>query len=315
MRILITGAAGFIGTNMTKRLLEEGHSVTGTDNLYCSSERNYKQFLPNPNYTFIKHDIRDSLEDLFREPFDQIFNFACPASPPNYQRDPLYTLDTCTNGLVNVLELATKMHAKVLQASTSEIYGDPLEHPQKESYRGNVNIFGVRACYDEGKRVGETFCFNYNKSKNTRIKVIRIFNTYGPFMDPGDGRVISNMVMQGLRGGDITVFGDGNQTRSFQYIDDLIEGIIRVMATEDDFIGPINLGNPSEFTIKEFAELILEMTGNKSKIVRKDLPLDDPKKRKPDISLAKEKLDWEPKIELKNGLEKTIEYFRNLENL
>lgn len=312
MKILITGSTGFIGTNLTKRMLDEGYVVTGVDNLYCSSESNYKQFLDNPNYKFIRHDIRDSFNNLFSVSFDLIFNLACPASPPNYQRDPLYTLDTCINGLKNVLELATKMNAKVIQASTSEIYGDPLEHPQKESYRGNVNTIGIRSCYDEGKRVGETYCFDYCRVKSTKIKVGRIFNTYGPFMDTHDGRVVSNMIVQGLKGEDITVYGDGNQTRSFQYIDDLIDGFVKIAETDENFIGPVNLGNPDEFTIKEFAKLVLKMTGNKSKIVFKELPSDDPLKRKPDISLAKEKLGWEPKIKLEEGLEKTIAYFKKV---
>lgn len=308
--ILITGAAGFIGTNLTKRLLNEGHRVIAVDNFFCSSRRNAQQFMQDPNYTFIEHDIRFPLQ--IEDNLDEIYNLACPASPPNYQKDPLFTLDTSVEGIKNILSLAKEKNAKILQASTSEIYGNPLIHPQKESYWGNVNTVGIRSCYDEGKRISETYCIEHNRAFGTKVKIIRIFNTYGPFMDPNDGRVVSNFINQALKGENITIYGDGSQTRSFQYIDDLLEGIIRVMATEDSFLGPINLGNPDEFTIKELAELVIAKINPNLNVIYQPLPSDDPLQRKPDISLAKEKLNWEPRIKLNEGLEKTIEYFMAL---
>jgi UDP-glucuronate decarboxylase len=306
--ILITGASGFIGTNLTKRLLDEGNKVIAVDNFYCSSEINTNAFLSNPNYTFINHDIRRPLS--VEGHIDQIFNLACPASPPNYQKDPLFTLDTNVLGIKNMLDLAKEKNAKILQASTSEIYGNPLVHPQKETYWGNVNINGIRSCYDEGKRITETYCVEYNRMFQTKVKIIRIFNTYGPNMDPADGRVVSNFIMQALRGENITIYGDGSQTRSFQFVDDLVEGMVRVIETDDSFIGPVNLGNPVEFTIKELAELVIKKINPEISIIYHDLPQDDPLQRKPDITLAKEKLDWEPKVPLEEGLVETIEYFR-----
>lgn len=306
--ILITGAAGFIGTNLTKRLLEEGNKVIGLDNFFCSAKSNVELFKDNANYSFIEHDVRFPI--LIEDKVDEIYNLACPASPPNYQKDPLYTLDTSVLGIKNVLHFAKANDAKILQASTSEIYGNPYEHPQKESYWGNVNTIGIRSCYDEGKRISETYCMDYNRKYGTKIKLIRIFNTYGPYMDPKDGRVVSNFIMQALRNEDITIYGDGSQTRSFQYIDDLLNGMVKTMETEDEFIGPVNLGNPDEFTIKELAEFVIEKIKPTSKIIYKPLPQDDPLQRKPDNSLAKSKLDWEPKIKLNEGLIKTIEYFK-----
>lgn len=305
--ILITGGAGFVGSNLCKRLLEEGNHVICVDNLYTGRLVNIQALLDKPEFEFINHNIIDPLE---LNNIDEIYNLACPASPPHYQKSPTYTTKTCVLGMINMLDLATKNDAKIMQFSTSEVYGDPHVHPQVETYRGNVNPIGIRSCYDEGKRVAETLCFDYNREFGTRIKVIRIFNTYGPNMDPKDGRVVSNFIIQALKGEDITIYGDGSQTRSFCYVDDLIEGIVRMMATEDDFLGPVNLGNPGEFTVKELAEIVLEKIGGNSKLVYKDLPKDDPTQRKPDISVAKQHLKgWEPAIKLQEGLISTIEYF------
>ena len=311
---LITGGAGFIGTNLCKRLLNDGHKVICVDNLYTGQKRNIEPLMNNPNFKFINHNIIEPLN--IEEKIDEIYNLACPASPPHYQKDPIFTLQTNFMGISNMLELAKKNNCKILQASTSEVYGDPLEHPQKESYWGHVNCVGIRSCYDEGKRCAETLCFNYINEYKVDVKIIRIFNTYGPSMDKDDGRVVTNFINQALFDKDITIYGDGTQTRSFQFVDDLIEAMIRVMKTDNTFHGPINLGNPNEFTIKELAEITLELIkDSKSKIVYVELPQDDPCKRKPDISLAKEKLGWEPKIQLREGLKKTIDYFIELKEL
>jgi UDP-glucuronate decarboxylase len=310
--ILITGGAGFIGTNLTKRLLNEGNRVIAVDNFYSSSDRNILQFKDNSNYKFIEHDIRFPL--TVEENIDEIFNLACPASPPIYQRDPIFTLDTNVLGTKNMLEFARSKKAKLLHASTSEVYGNPLEHPQKESYWGNVNIIGIRSCYDEGKRISETYCYEYQRmyEADIDVKLIRIFNTYGPRMDPDDGRVVSNFIVQALKGQDITIYGDGSQTRSFQYIDDLIEGIMRTMATDKTFHGPVNLGNPDEFTIAQLATMVVEHINPSLKVIYQPLPQDDPLQRKPDISLAKSVLGWEPTISLSEGLKKTAEYFKTI---
>ncbi|MGN0328159.1 MAG: UDP-glucuronic acid decarboxylase family protein [Lachnospira sp.] len=307
-RILVTGGAGFVGANLCKRLLAEGNHVICVDNLYTGRMVNIEDMMKNPEFEFINHNI---IEPLDVDNLDEIYNLACPASPPHYQKSPTYTTKTCVFGIINMLELATKNNAKIMQFSTSEVYGDPFVHPQVETYRGNVNPIGIRSCYDEGKRVAETLCFDYNREFGTKIKVIRIFNTYGPMMDPKDGRVVSNLIIQALKGEDITLYGDGSQTRSFCYVDDLVEGIIRMMASRDDFLGPVNLGNPGEFTIKELGEIILEMIPTKSKMVYMDLPKDDPTQRRPDITVAKRELNgWEPKIPLREGLVPTIEYFK-----
>ena len=306
--IMITGGAGFVGSNLCKRLLDEGNHVLCVDNLYTGRLVNIQEMMDNLNFRFINHNI---IEPLDIDGLDEIYNLACPASPPHYQKSPTYTTKTCVLGMINMLELATKNNAKIMQFSTSEVYGDPHVHPQVETYRGNVNPIGIRSCYDEGKRVAESLCFDYNREFGTRIKVIRIFNTYGPNMDPEDGRVVSNFIIQALKGQDIMIYGDGSQTRSFCYVDDLVEGIIRMMATEDDFLGPVNLGNPGEFTIKELAEIVLDMIGGNSQIVYKDLPKDDPTQRKPDISVARQHLNrWEPEILLREGLKPTVEYFK-----
>lgn len=304
--VLVTGGAGFIGSHLCHRLLAEGDEVICLDNFYTGSRENIEDLVNNKNFSVITHDVQ--LPYSFY--VDEIYNLACPASPPHYQRDPIATFKTGILGAMNALDLATKWNAKILQASTSEVYGDALEHPQKESYWGNVNCDGIRACYDESKRGSETLCFDYYRQNKTRIKIIRIFNTYGPYMNPTDGRVVSNFIMQALRGDDITIYGDGKQTRSFCYVDDLIEGMVRVMNTSDDFTGPVNLGNPGEFTMLELAEKVVSLTGSKSKIVFEDLPKDDPKQRRPDISVAKNKLGWQPNIMLDEGLKKTIEYFK-----
>lgn len=309
-KILVTGGAGFVGSNLCKRLLlEPDNYVICVDNLYTGRLSNLEDIVSNPQFEFINHNIIQPLDI----PVDEIYNLACPASPPHYQRYPTYTTKTCILGMINMLELATKYHAKIMQFSTSEVYGDPIVHPQVESYRGNVNPIGIRSCYDEGKRCAETLCFDYNREFGTRIKVIRIFNTYGPLMDPSDGRVVSNLILQALKGEDVTLYGGGTQTRSFCYVDDLVEGIIRMMSSRDEFLGPVNLGNPSEFTIKELAEIILEMTDSKSKMIDCPLPSDDPLQRKPDISLAKKELNgWEPVVSLREGLIPTIKYFSEL---
>ena len=310
--ILITGSAGFIGTNLGKKLLALGNRILGVDNFYSSSPERLKIFADQKNFSFIKHDIRKPLK--IKEKIDEIYNLACPASPPIYQKDPLFTLETSVLGIRNVLELAQEKNAKILQASTSEVYGNPLEHPQKESYWGNVNPVGPRSCYDEGKRVAETFCYEYF-NKGVDVRVVRIFNTYGPFMNPADGRVVVNFIVQALKNEDLTIYGDGSQTRSFCYVDDLVEGMIKYMELKKRFFGPINLGNPEEFIIKKLAELVLKLIPeSKSKIVYKLLPKDDPEKRRLDILLAKKVLNWEPKMRLEEGLIKTIGYFKNFLN-
>lgn len=307
-RILVTGGAGFLGSHLCDRLIEAENEVICVDNLFTGSKDNINHLLSNPKFTFICHDITEPLGDIKVE---QIYNLACPASPPYYQYDPIKTAQTSVFGAMNMLELARKVRATILQASTSEVYGDPLVHPQPESYRGNVNTIGIRSCYDEGKRMAETLFFDYHRQHNIDIKVIRIFNTYGPRMDANDGRVVSNFIVQALKGEDITIYGDGKQTRSFCYVDDLIEGMIRMMNSKD-FTGPVNLGNPGEFTMLELAQKVLELTGSDSKLVYMPLPGDDPTQRKPVIDLAKEKLDWEPTIALKEGLKKTIAYFKSI---
>jgi len=304
-KILITGGAGFIGSHLCKELLNGENYVTCLDNFFTGSKNNIKQFLNNSKFKLLTQDIT---EEYFSE-VNEIYNLACPASPVAYQLNPINTTKTCVIGTINMLELAKKYNAKILQASTSEIYGNPKIHPQKETYFGNVNPIGIRSCYDEGKRCAETLMMDYHRIHNIDIKIIRIFNTYGPNMDINDGRVVSNFIVQALQNKNITIYGDGSQTRSFCYISDLIDGMIKMMNNENNFIGPVNLGNPNEKTILEFAELIIELTNSKSKIIYKPLPEDDPIKRKPDITTAKEKLNWEPKIDIKEGLTKTIEYF------
>lgn len=310
MTILITGAAGFIGTNLTKKLLTEGHSVIALDNFYASSRENIEQFIGNAKYEFLEHDVRFTFPK-FTKKIDWIFNLACPASPIHYQRDHIFTLDTNIQGAKNIVDVLREHDAILLHASTSEVYGDPLEHPQKESYFGNVNTMGTHACYKEGKRVAETFLINFFRKEKLKIKITRIFNTYGPYMDMKDGRVVSNFVVQALKGEGITIHGDGSQTRSFQYIDDLLEGMLKVMQTPDSFSGPINLGNPGEFTVKELAEKVVALSNSKSQLVYEELRDDDPKVRQPDIFLATRTLGWEPKIKLEEGLIRTIEFFRN----
>ena len=303
--ILVTGGAGFLGSHLCDRLINEGNKVICVDNLYTGSLNNIAHLMDEPNFLFKEHDV---IEPIDAE-IDQIYNLACPASPPHYQADPIKTAKTSVFGALNLLELARKCNARILQASTSEVYGDPQVHPQPESYRGYVNTIGIRSCYDEGKRMAETLFFDYHRQHNVDIRVMRIFNTYGPRMNPNDGRVVSNFIVQALKGEDITIYGDGTQTRSFCYVDDLIEGMYRFMNTED-FIGPVNIGNPGEFTMLELARKVIALTGSKSQLVYRPLPSDDPLQRKPVIELAKEKLDWEPTINLEEGLKKTIEYFR-----
>lgn len=307
-RIIVTGGAGFLGSHLCEKLLNEGNYVICVDNLYTGNEKNIAPFKSNKNFEFVKHDIINPLDIKC----DEIYNMACPASPVHYQKDPIYTFKTSVLGILNMLELARKYNAKILQASTSEVYGDPIEHPQKEIHWGNVNCNGIRSCYDEGKRSAETLIFDYNRMYKTKIKVVRIFNTYGPNMDKIDGRVVSNFIIQALANEDITVYGDGGQTRSFCYSSDLIDGIYKTMNSEDNFLGPVNLGNPVEYTILDFAKTILDYTKSKSKIIHKPLPQDDPTKRKPDITLAKTVLNWEPKVSLKEGIEKTTDYFKSL---
>ena len=308
MKILLTGAAGFLGSHLSERLVLEGHHVIGLDDLSTGSLKNLENLRNNSNFTFIEHDVREpiSLE------VDAILNFACPASPVHYQADPVRTIETNFLGIINLLHLARNTGAKILQASTSEVYGDPTESPQKETYWGNVNPIGIRSCYDEGKRAAETLCFDYKRQYGVDARVIRIFNTYGPNMAIGDGRVVSNFIVQALRGEDITIYGDGSQTRSFCYVTDLVDGIYRMLTHPELQNSPINLGNPHEFSMLELAKLVIEQTNSKSKIVFLDLPQDDPKQRKPDISLAKLVLNWEPSIELSAGVQKTINYFQSI---
>lgn len=307
-RILVTGGAGFIGNHLCRRLLSEGNYVICLDNFFTGLREHIADMLDNPNFELIEHDIIEPIDIKI----DQIYNLACPASPPHYQYDPIKTMKTSVLGILNMLELAKKYNATILQASTSEVYGNPLVHPQKETYWGNVNPIGIRSCYDEGKRAAETLMMDYHRQYGVDIRIIRIFNTYGPNMDPKDGRVVSNCIMQAIKGENITIYGDGSQTRSFCYVDDLVDGAIRMMNNDKNFIGPVNLGNPSERTVLNLAEIILEMTGSKSKISFMPLPSDDPVKRKPDITTAKQELDWEPQIDIIDGLKKTIKYFRSV---
>jgi len=307
-KILITGGAGFIGSHLCDRLLNDGHDVLCLDNYFTGVKDNIAHLMGNPRFEVMRHDVTFP---LYVE-VDEIYNLACPASPVHYQHDPVQTTKTSVHGAINLLGLAKRLRAKIFQASTSEVYGDPGVHPQHESYWGNTNPIGRRACYDEGKRCAETLFFDYWRQHGLRIKVARIFNTYGPRMHPNDGRVVSNFIVQALRGEDITIYGDGSQTRSFCYVDDLVEAFVRIMDTDDDFTGPVNIGNPGEFTILELAEKVIAGIGNDSKIVNLPLPNDDPARRRPDISLAKEKLDWEPTIALDQGLERTIAYFDKL---
>ncbi len=307
-RILVTGGAGFLGSHLCERLLHEGNEVICLDNYFTGSKQNVIHLLDNPYFELVRHDV---ISPYFAE-VDEIYNLACPASPVHYQYNPIKTVKTSVMGAINVLGMAKRLKCKVLQASTSEVYGDPNIHPQPESYWGNVNTIGIRSCYDEGKRCAETLFMDYHRQNNVRIKIIRIFNTYGPRMNPDDGRVVSNFIMQALRGEDITIYGSGQQTRSFQYVDDLIEGMIRLMATEDSVTGPVNIGNPNEFTMLELAEKVIELTNSKSKLVFKPLPQDDPQQRQPNIELAGKLLDWKPNVQLDEGLTKTIEYFKRM---
>jgi len=310
-RALVTGGAGFLGSHLCERLLDRGAHVICLDNLFTGRKQNIEHLLSNPRFEFMQHDVTNSIYVQA----DEIYNLACPASPVHYQLDPVHTTKTCVLGALNVLGLAKRLKARVLHASTSEVYGDPLVHPQVESYWGHVNPHGVRACYDEGKRCAETFFFDYHRQHNIPIKIVRIFNTYGPRMHPNDGRVVSNFIVQALRDAPITIYGDGSQTRAFCYVDDLIEGFIRFMHTPDTFTGPVNLGNPGEFTIKQLALRILELTGSNSELIFEPLPADDPQQRRPDISLAKSELSWEPNVQLDQGLVATISYFSKLLDL
>ena len=307
-RILVTGGAGFLGSHLCDRLLERGDEVVCADNLFTGSKRNIEHLHANPRFEFVRHDVTFP---LYLE-VDEIYNLACPASPVHYQHDPVQTTKTSVHGAINMLGLAKRLRCRIFQASTSEVYGDPSVHPQTEAYWGNVNPIGIRSCYDEGKRCAETLFFDYHRQHGLDIKVARIFNTYGPRMHPNDGRVVSNFIVQALQGNPITIFGEGQQTRSFCYVDDLIEGFLRFMDTEAGFPGPVNLGNPGEFTIRQLAEKVIELTGSKSQLEFKPLPSDDPLQRKPDISLAKTKLNWQPEIQLEAGLQKTIAYFEAL---
>lgn len=308
-RILITGGAGFIGSHLCERLLGEGNEVICLDNYFTGSKQNIVHLMDSHFFELVRHDVT---EPYYAE-IDEIYNLACPASPIHYQYNPIKTIKTSVMGAINMLGLAKRVKAKILQASTSEIYGDPQMHPQHETYWGNVNPIGPRSCYDEGKRCAETLFMDYHNQNNVAIKIVRIFNTYGPNMHPNDGRVVSNFIVQALQGNDVTIFGDGTQTRSFQYVDDLVEGMVRMMNSEDDFLGPVNIGNPHEFSMLELADTIIDITGSKSKIVYRPLPKDDPKQRQPDITLAKKELEnWEPNIQLREGLEKTVIYFDNL---
>ncbi len=307
-RILVTGGAGFIGSHLCKRLVKEGNDVICVDNLFTGSKDNISELMDNHHFEFLRHDVT---KELLVE-VDQIYNLACPASPVHYQYNPVKTMKTSVLGATNMLGLAKRIHARILQASTSEVYGNPIVHPQPEEYWGNVNPIGIRSCYDEGKRAAETLFFDYHRQNNVDIKVIRIFNTYGPNMNANDGRVVSNFIVQALKGEDITIYGDGTQTRSFCYVDDLVEGLVRMMNSRDGFTGPVNLGNPGEFTMLELAKKVLSLTNSQSKIVYQPLPQDDPTQRKPVIDLAKRELDWEPEIALDEGLKNTIAYFENI---
>jgi len=305
-RILVTGGAGFLGSHLCERLVAEGHDVLCLDNFFTGTKENIGHLLGKPNFELIRHDL---VAPIFLE-VDQIYNLACPASPIHYQYNPVKTTKTSVMGAINMLGMAKRVGAKILQASTSEIYGNPTVHPQKEDYWGNVNTIGPRSCYDEGKRCAETLFFDYHRQNRVNIRVVRIFNTYGPRMHPNDGRVVSNFIVQALTGEDLTLYGDGSQTRSFCYVDDMVEGVIRMMSGPDDFVGPVNLGNPGEFSIRELAETIIRLTGSQSAIVSRPLPQDDPLQRKPDIGLAQQRLNWQPTIQLAQGLEKTIDYFK-----
>jgi UDP-glucuronate decarboxylase len=309
-RVLVTGGAGFLGSHLCERLLDEGNDILCVDNFYSGTKDNVAHLMGNPHFELMRHDVTFP---LYVE-VDEIYNLACPASPVHYQWDPVQTTKTSVHGAINMLGLAKRTKAKILQASTSEVYGDPEVHPQKETYWGHVNTIGIRSCYDEGKRCAETLFFDYRRQHDLGIKVVRIFNTYGPRMHPNDGRVVSNFIVQALRGEDITIYGDGSQTRSFCFADDLIEGFVRMMATSHEVTGPFNMGNPVEFSIRELAETVLKMVGGPSKLVFKPLPQDDPKQRRPDITLARENLGWEPKVQLEQGLEKTVAYFRTFLN-
>src|SRR3954468_17854016 len=308
-RILVTGGAGFVGSHLCDRLVAQGHDVICLDNFFTSQKQNIAHLLGKANFEFIRHDV---VHPIWLE-VDEIYNLACPASPPHYQYNPVKTMKTSVVGAINMLGMAKRVRAKILQASTSEIYGEPKVHPQPESYWGNVNPIGIRSCYDEGKRAAETLFFDYHRQNKVNIRVIRIFNTYGPRMHPYDGRVVSNFIVQAITGQDITIYGDGEQTRSFCYVDDLLDGFLALMGAPDDFVGPVNIGNPGEFTMNELAKLVIEMTGAKGKIVHLPRPADDPSQRRPDITLAKERLGWEPKVVLKAGRAKTIEYFRSID--
>ena len=306
-KILVTGGAGFLGSHLCERLLSEGNDVLCVDNFYTGTKSNVKHLLSNPHFELMRHDVTFP---LYVE-VDEIYNLACPASPPHYQFDPVQTTKTSVHGAINMLGLAKRLKAKILQASTSEVYGDPEIHPQAEDYWGRVNPVGIRSCYDEGKRCAETLFFDYWRQHQVDIKVVRIFNTYGPRMDPNDGRVVSNFIMQALQGKDITIYGDGQQTRSFCYVDDLIDGMVRMMNGPDGFTGPVNIGNPNEFTMLKLAQNIIQLTNSKSKLIFMPLPQDDPKQRQPSIKLANDRLGWKPSIELDRGLEETVKYFRN----
>ena len=306
-KILVTGGAGFLGSHLCDRLIAQGHQIVCLDSFFTGSERNIAGLMGNPAFTLMRHDVVDPVQI---EGLDEIYNLACPASPVHYQYDPIHTMKTSVLGALNMLELARATGARVFQASTSEVYGDPAVHPQPESYWGNVNSIGIRSCYDEGKRAAETLFFDYQRAHKLRIKVVRIFNTYGPRMAADDGRVVSNFIVQALRGEDLTVYGDGSQTRSFCYADDLVEGFMRLMNSDDGIVGPVNMGNPGEFTMIELAERVLRLTGSRSRLVFRPLPQDDPKQRQPDIGLARSLLGWEPAVALEQGLERTIAYFR-----
>jgi len=307
-RILITGGAGFLGSHLCDKLIEQGNEVLCLDNFFTGSKDNIVHLLANPRFELIRHDI---INPIFLE-MDQIYNLACPASPVHYQYNPIKTIKTNVMGTINALGMAKRLNAKILQASTSEVYGDPDVHPQKEGYWGRVNPIGPRSCYDEGKRAAECLMMDYHRQNNVKVKIARIFNTYGPRMALNDGRVVSNFVVQALKGEDITVYGDGSQTRSFCYVDDMVDGLIRMMESDDSFLGPVNLGNPHEFRIMDLAKTVISMTGNRSKIVHRPLPQDDPMQRNPDISLARKTLGWQPHVNLEKGLERTIEYFRKV---